>query len=99
MTDYGSDILSSAAYAGAVKDLLNVELNERVRTYLKATDDEFRTTALSFAPLATGLRKIFTFYETKESQLNVIAANAAGKDETTVSYMVRLQDKFLTASH
>jgi len=73
--DSGSTILSEAKYKEAVKGELglNRTMGNRLRSQLEQVEnlDELRHFSLNFQPLTLNMKKIWSFYEFRESKLRV----------------------------
>lgn len=86
---YGSSILYDDAFRTAVETATGMKLDNKIRTALNpAHSERFDDEARSFAPLASSLRRIWTFVEGVESKLKVLSGNTAGEEEMEVSYSV-----------
>lgn len=82
---YGSSILHGDAYRTAVETATGMKLYDGIRTALNPECRElFDDEARSFAPLASSLRRIWTFVEGVESKLKVLSGNTAGEEEMEV---------------
>ena len=73
--DSGSTILSEAKYKEAVQGELglNRAMGNRLRSQLEQVEnlDELRHFSLNFQPLTLNMKKIWSFYEFRESKLRV----------------------------
>jgi hypothetical protein len=87
--DEGSTILSDAAYKDAIKDELHLDkpLGNRLRSQLERVEnlDELRHFSHDFQPLTLSMKKIWSFYEFRESKMRVkvVVYGPAGTKRTT----------------
>ncbi len=73
--DYGSTILADGAYKDDIKEILRLDepMGSLLRLQLKEIEnlDQLRHFSRSFLPLTLNLKKIWSFYEYKESTIKV----------------------------